>query len=107
MCLNRNTKDIKHHLYVNDYFTYLQYWVVENTSNIQVKHKQLHYKLSSKQTAGFWRIFYFLLLSTYVMFILNFCGLMQTGQLYKLLIRLFNFLVSERYKSLFVTKPRS
>lgn len=25
---------------------------------------------------------------------------MQTGQLYKLLIRLFNFLVSERYKSL-------
>lgn len=31
---------------------------------------------------------------------------MQTGQFYKLLIRLFNFLVNVWYKSLFVTKPR-
>lgn len=28
-------------------------WVVENTSDIQVKNKQPHYKLGSKQTAGF------------------------------------------------------
>lgn len=28
-------------------------WVAENTSDIQVKNKQLHYKPGSKQTAGF------------------------------------------------------
>jgi len=38
---------------------------------------------------------YSLLLSTYIIFILNFSGLMQTGELYKILIRLFNFLLNE------------